>query len=182
MSPYERSGAARQKITSFLWFDDKAEEAANFYVSVFNNNPGHRLESKITSITRYDKAGAEASGRPKGTVMTLSFELEGQEFVALNGGPPPTGMTFSSLVSFVVNCKNQEEVDWFWEKLSQGGEKGVCGWINKDKYGVTWQVVPTIMVQLLQDKDPEKAERVMQAMLKMKKIDIEELKKAYNRQ
>ena len=153
-----------QKITPFLWFDDKAEEASRFYVSIFKN-------SKVGSISRY---GDEGPG-PKGTVMVAKFELDGQEFLALNGGPQ---FTFSPAVSFVVNCKSQEEVDQYWEKLSEGGEKVQCGWL-KDKYGLSWQVVPTILSELLQDKDAAKSQRVMKAMLQMKKIDIEGLKRAY---
>jgi predicted 3-demethylubiquinone-9 3-methyltransferase (glyoxalase superfamily) len=153
-----------QKITPFLWFDDQAEEAMNFYVSLFKN-------SKVVSITRY---GDEGPG-PKGTVMVASFQLDGQEFLALNGGPQ---FTFSPAVSFVVNCETQSEVDEFWEKLSQGGEKNQCGWLQ-DKYGLSWQVVPTILSKLLQDKDAEKSGRVMKAMLQMTKIDINGLKQAY---
>ena len=153
-----------QKITPFLWFDDKAEEAAKFYVSIFKN-------SKIGSIARY---GEEGPG-PKGSVMTVAFQLEGQEFVALNGGPL---FKFTEAISFVVNCETQEEVDRFWEKLSEGGEKSRCGWL-KDRFGLSWQVVPTVLSELLQDKDPEKAKRVMQAMLQMDKIDIARLKQAH---
>src|SRR3972149_7990491 len=158
----------KQKITPFLWFDDKAEEAVNFYVSIFKN-------SKIGSIARYGEAGAEVSGRQKGTVMTVTFQLDGQEFVALNGGPI---FNFSPAISFVVNCETQEEVDRLWERLSEGGEREQCGWL-KDKYGVSWQVVPTVLGEMLQDKDAERSERVMKAMLQMNKIDIEGLKKAY---
>ena len=162
-----------QKITPFLWFEDKAEEAVNFYVAVFSVKDRN---SKILSITHYDEAGAQASGRPAGSVMTVVFQLFGQEFVALNGGPffQPSGA-----ISFVVNCESQEEIDYFWEKLSDGGEAGVCGWINRDKFGVTWQVVPTILGEMLSDPDSEKASRVMKAMLKMKKIIIEDLRQAY---
>jgi predicted 3-demethylubiquinone-9 3-methyltransferase (glyoxalase superfamily) len=160
-----------QKITPFLWFDDKAEEAANFYVSIFKN-------SGIGKTTRYDEAGAAAAGRPKGTVMTIEFRLEGQEFVGLNGGPH---FKFTEAVSFVVNCETQEEVDYYWEKLTEGGQEVQCGWL-KDKFGLSWQVVPTVLVKYLQDKDPEKAKRVMQAMLQMKKIDIQTLKQAYEQQ
>jgi predicted 3-demethylubiquinone-9 3-methyltransferase (glyoxalase superfamily) len=156
-----------QKITPFLWYDDKAEEAANFYVSLFKN-------SKVDAVTRYEEEGANASGRPKGSVMTVEFQLEGQKFVALNGGPH---FKFTEAVSFVVNCETQEEVDNFWKKLSDGGEEGQCGWL-KDKYGLSWQVVPTILVKLFQDKDPEKSKRVMKAMLQMKKLDIQTLKQA----
>lgn len=156
-----------QKITPFLWFDNQAEEAVNFYASIFKN-------SKIGGVTRYDEAGAKASGRPKGTAMTVEFQLEGQEFVALNGGPQ---FKFTEAISFVVNCTTQEEVDYFWEKLSEGGQEVQCGWL-KDKYGLSWQVVPTILAELLQDKDLVKAQRVMQAMLQMKKLDIGKLKQA----
>ena len=153
-----------QKITPFLWFDNNAEEAVNFYVSIFKN-------SKVVSIARYGDAGPG----PKGSVMTAKFQLNGQEFVALNGGPH---FKFTEAVSFVVNCETQREVDEFWEKLSEGGEESRCGWL-KDKYGLSWQIVPTILVELLQDKDPEKAKRVMEAMLQMNKIDIKKLKQAY---
>jgi predicted 3-demethylubiquinone-9 3-methyltransferase (glyoxalase superfamily) len=158
----------KQKITPFLWFDTQAEDAANFYVSIFRN-------SKIRSIARYDEEAAKASGRPKGSVMTVAFELNGQEFVALNGGPL---FKFTEAISFVVNCETQEEVDHFWEKLSAGGQEVQCGWL-KDRFGVSWQVVPTVLVEMLQDEDPLKARRVMGAMLKMKKIDVEALKRAY---
>jgi predicted 3-demethylubiquinone-9 3-methyltransferase (glyoxalase superfamily) len=153
-----------QKITPFLWFDDKAEEAMNFYVSVFKN-------SKVVSVARYGEVGPG----PKGTVMTATFQLEGQEFVALNGGPQ---FKFTEAISFVVNCETQEEVDKFWEKLSKGGEKSRCGWLT-DKYGLSWQVVPTVLEEMLQDKDPEKSQRVMKAMLQMDKMDIKTLKQAY---
>ena len=153
-----------QRITPFLWFDDKAEEAINLYVSIFKN-------SKILSIARYGEAGPG----PKGTVMTAKFQLDAQEFVALNGGPH---FKFTEAISFVVNCETQEEVDEYWEKLSAGGAESQCGWL-KDKYGLSWQVVPKILVELLQDKDAEKSQRVMKAMLQMKKIDIPTLKRAY---
>ena len=157
-----------QKIAPFLWFDNQAEDAVKFYVSIFKN-------SKIGSITRYEEEAAKASGRPKGSVMTVAFELAGQEFVALNGGPL---FKFTEAISFVVNCETQEEVDHFWEKLSAGGQEVQCGWL-KDRFGVSWQVVPTVLGEMLQDKDREKSKRVMAAMLKMKKINIEALKKAY---
>ena len=157
-----------QKITPFLWFDNKAEEAAKFYVSIFKN-------SKIVSTIPYGEAGSEATGKPKGTVMIVTFQLDGQEFVAINGGPV---FTFSPAISLVVNCKTQEEVDWFWERLSVGGEKGQCGWL-KDRYGVSWQIVPTLLVEMLQDKDPKKSGKVMNAMLQMDKIDIKALQQAY---
>ena len=157
-----------QKITPFLWFDDQAEEAVSFYTSIFKNSKGG-------NATRYDEEGSKVSGRPKGSVMTVPFKLEGQDFVALNGGPV---FKFTEAVSFVVNCETQKEVDHFWEKLSAGGEEVQCGWL-KDKFGLSWQVVPTVLTEMLQDKDPQKAKRVMSAMLKMKKIDIAELKRAY---
>ncbi len=158
----------KQKITPFLWFDTQAEEAASFYVSIFKN-------SRITGLARYDDEGAKAAGRPKGSVMTVQLELDGQEFVALNGGPM---FKFTQAISFVVNCETQDEVDHFWEKLSAGGQQVQCGWLT-DQFGVPWQVVPTILGQLLQDKDPDKSRRVMAAMLKMKKLDIEGLRNAY---
>jgi len=153
-----------QKITPFLWFDSNAEEAVNFYISIFRN-------SKLLSISRYGEGGPG----PAGTVMTATFQLEGQEFAALNGGPQ---YKFTEAISFFVNCETQKEVDDLWEKLSQGGEKGQCGWL-KDKFGVSWQIVPTVLGQMLNDKDPQKSQRVMQAMLQMKKIDIAALTRAY---
>ena len=157
-----------QKITPFLWFDNNAEEAVNFYTSIFKN-------SKILKVAKYGEAGAKASGRPKGTIMTIAFKLNGQEFTALNGGPI---FKFTEAVSFVVNCKTQKEVDYFWEKLSKGGQEAQCGWL-KDKYGLSWQIVPDILVKLLQNKDANKSQKVMRAMLEMKKININALKKAY---
>jgi predicted 3-demethylubiquinone-9 3-methyltransferase (glyoxalase superfamily) len=157
-----------QKITPFLWFDYKAEEAAKFYVSIFKN-------SKIGTITRYGEAGAEVSGKPQGTAMVVTFRLNGQEFMALNGGPH---FKFTEAISFVVNCQTQREVDRLWEKLSEDGEEGQCGWL-KDKYGLSWQIVPTVLGRMMQDKDTQKSERVMRAMLKMRKIDIKTLKQAY---
>jgi predicted 3-demethylubiquinone-9 3-methyltransferase (glyoxalase superfamily) len=157
-----------QRITPFLWFDDQAEEAARFYVSIFK-------DSRITSVVRYDDAAAKASGRPKGSVMTVAFELDGQPFTALNGGPH---FKFTEAISLVVNCETQEEVDHFWKNLSAGGQEVQCGWL-KDRFGVSWQVVPTVLIEMLQDKDPEKSKRVMAAMLKMTKISIEGLKHAY---
>ena len=156
-----------QKITPFLWFDDNAEEAMKFYTSIFKN-------SKTGKIAHYDKAGEKAAGRPAGSVMTIEFQLEGQEFVALNGGPH---FKFTEAISFVVNCQTQEEVDYYWEKLSQGGEEVQCGWL-KDKYGLSWQIVPTILGELLSDKDAAKSQRVMEAMLQMVKLDIKKLKQA----
>lgn len=152
-----------QKITPFLWFDGKAEEAMNFYTSIFKN-------SKIGDIRRYGEAGPG----PAGTVMSASFELDGQEFIALNGGPQ---FTFSPAISFFVNCKTQKEVDELWEKLSAGGEKIQCGWL-KDKYGVSWQIISDALGKMLNDPDPQKSQRVMKAMMQMKKIDIAGLKQA----
>ena len=154
-----------QKITPFLWFDNQAEEAMNFYVSIFKN-------SKTLSCTRYGDAGPG----PKGTVIVASFELDGQEFMALNGGPR---FKFTEAVSFVVNCETQAEIDEMWGKLSEGGEESQCGWL-KDKFGLSWQVVPPILSKLMQDKDPQKSNRVMEALLKMKKIDIATLQRAYD--
>lgn len=159
-----------QKITPFLWFDTQAEEAVKHYTSIFKN-------SKIGTTSRYDEEGARVSGRPKGSVMTIEFELEGQKFTALNGGPL---FKFTEAVSFVVNCETQQEVDAFWEKLSTGGEKSQCGWL-KDKFGLSWQVVPTVLIEMLQDKDPAKAQRVMHVMLQMTKLDIGKLKQAYGK-
>jgi predicted 3-demethylubiquinone-9 3-methyltransferase (glyoxalase superfamily) len=153
------------RITPFLWFDNNAEEAMNFYVSIFKN-------SKVLKVTRYGEGGPG----PAGTVMTAEFELDGQHFVGLNGGPR---FKFTEAVSFVVNCKTQEEVDYYWDKLSEGGEKSRCGWL-KDKFGMWWQVVPTALAELMNDPDPDKARRVMEAMLQMDKIDIEPLKRAYD--
>ena len=153
-----------QKITPFLWFDGKAEEAAKFYTSIFKN-------SKLGQIRRYGDAGPG----PKGSVLTASFSIEGQEFVALNGGPQ---FTFTPAISFFVNCETQEEVDEFWDKLSEGGKKSRCGWLQ-DKFGVSWQIVPTALGKLLSDPDPEKSSRVMKAMLQMEKLDIRGLQEAY---
>ena len=153
-----------EKITPFLWFDNQAEEAMNFYTSIFKN-------SKIGNVTRYGEAGPG----PEGSVMTASFELEGQEFMVLNGGPE---FRFTEAISLFVNCKSQEEVDELWEKLTEGGEEGPCGWL-KDKFGLSWQIVPTLLGELLNNPDPEKSKRVMEAMLQMKKIDIPTLKRAY---
>jgi predicted 3-demethylubiquinone-9 3-methyltransferase (glyoxalase superfamily) len=158
-----------QKVTPFLWFDNQAEEAVNFYVSIFKN-------SRIVSIARYGEAGEKVAGRPKGSVMTVAFQLSGQDFTALNGGPH---FKFTEAISLVVNCESQAEVDEFWEKLSKDGQEGRCGWL-KDKYGLSWQIVPRVLVELLQDKDPAISERVMNAMLQMKKIDIENLWQAYS--
>ncbi|GAP12616.1 uncharacterized protein conserved in bacteria [Longilinea arvoryzae] len=153
-----------QKITPFLWFDDQAEEAARFYTSIFKN-------SKINAISHYGESGP----RPAGMVMTVSFQLEGQEFTALNGGPE---FKFNPAISLYVDCKTQAEVDFLWEKLCEGGRPDQCGWLT-DRYGISWQIVPTTLTELLQDRDAEKAGRVMQAMLKMTKIDIAELQRIY---
>src|ERR1700686_2784446 len=156
-----------QKITPFLWFDGKAEEAANFYVSIFKN-------AKIGKLNRYGDHGPG----PKGTVMIATFQIDGQEFIALNDGPQ---FTFSPAISFVVNCETQEEVGAFWEKLSEGGEKQQCGWL-RDKYGLSWQIVPAALGEMMQDKDAGKSQRVMKAMLQMTNLDIKRLKRAYAQQ
>jgi predicted 3-demethylubiquinone-9 3-methyltransferase (glyoxalase superfamily) len=153
-----------QGITPFLWFDNQAEEAASFYTSIFEN-------SRMEGVTRYGDSGPG----PKGSVMTVTFVLAGQQFIALNGGPH---FKFTEAISFVVNCETQEEVDEFWERLSAGGETIECGWL-KDRYGLSWQVVPTVLAGMLQDQDQEKSQRVMNAVLQMKKIDIAALRKAY---
>jgi len=160
-----------QKITPFLWFDGRAEDAAKFYTSIFKG-------SKIGRILRYGEETAKVSesGQPAGSVLTIEFEIEGQQFVALNGGPQ---FRFNESISFVINCETQKEVDYFWEKLTaDGGEESACGWL-KDKFGVSWQITPTILIDLLHEKDAAKAERVMHAMLQMKKIEIAKLKAAY---
>jgi predicted 3-demethylubiquinone-9 3-methyltransferase (glyoxalase superfamily) len=154
-----------QKITPFLWFDHQAEEAAGFYVSIFPN-------SMIAKVVRYGKAGPG----PPGSAMTVQFQLEGQSFVALNGGPL---YKFTEAISFVVNCETQDEVDAYWEKLCAGGTEIQCGWL-KDKFGLTWQIVPTVLSQLLSDPDPEKSQRVMKALMTMKKLDVRALKQAFD--
>ena len=154
-----------QNITPWLWFDTQGEEAANFYISVFEN-------SRILEVARYGVAGPG----PEGAVMTVTFELDGQKLVALNGGPH---FTFNEAISFQVSCETQDEVDYLWSTLSQGGEEGPCGWL-KDKYGVSWQIVPTALAELIGDPDPEKAQQAMKAMLGMRKIDIEALRRAVN--
>ena len=156
--------AGKQKITTFLWFDDNAEEAMKHYVSIFKN-------SKILSVTRYGEAGPG----PAGTVLVGSFQIEGQEFTALNGGPQ---YKFTEAISLVVNCDSQKEVDDLWTKLSEGGAPGQCGWL-KDKFGLSWQIVPRVLIELLQDKDPVKSQRVMQAMMQMTKIDIAGAQRAH---
>jgi predicted 3-demethylubiquinone-9 3-methyltransferase (glyoxalase superfamily) len=154
-----------QKITPFLWFNHNADEAVNFYTSIFKH-------SKISNIKRYGEAGPG----PKGSVMSATFQLEGQEFIALNGGPQ---FTFSPAISFFVNCETQAEVDELWEKLSEGGQKNRCGWLQ-DKFGVSWQIIPSALGKMLQDKDAEKSKRVMGAMLQMSKIDVKGLEQAYD--
>ncbi|CAN5736357.1 VOC family protein [soil metagenome] len=156
--------AEMQKITPNLWFDTEAEEAANFYTSIFEN-------SKVLRVMHYGEAGP----RPAGMVMTATFQLEGQEFTALNGGPE---FKFNEAISLLVNCESQEEVDRLWDTLSEGGEEGPCGWL-KDKFGVSWQIAPTVLEEMLQDEDADKANRVMKAMLQMGKIEIDALEKAY---
>jgi predicted 3-demethylubiquinone-9 3-methyltransferase (glyoxalase superfamily) len=159
-----------QRITPCLWFDDQAEEAVAFYTAIFRN-------SKIVSVSRYGEAGYEVHGRPAGTVMAVAFELDGQAFTALNGGPV---FKFNEAISFQVNCEAQEEVDYYWERLTDGGDENAqqCGWL-KDKYGVSWQVVPGMLLEMINDPDSEKSQRAMEAMLHMKKIDIAALKRAY---
>lgn len=158
-----------QKITPFLWFNDKAEEAAHFYASIFKN-------AKVEKITRYSEEASKASGMAAGSVMTVAFQLNGQDFVALNGGPH---FQFNEAVSLVVNCETQAEIDEYWEKLSSGGHEGQCGWL-KDKYGLSWQVVPTALGKWMSDSDPERSARVMNAILHMRKLDIQTLQGAYD--
>jgi predicted 3-demethylubiquinone-9 3-methyltransferase (glyoxalase superfamily) len=157
-----------QKITPFLWFNNQAEEAAKFYISVFK-------KSKILNVARYSEASEKPSGKRKGSVMTVAFELAGQDFIALNGGPH---FKFTEAISFVVSCRTQAEVDYFWKKLSAGGKEVQCGWL-KDKYGISWQIVPTVLGELLGGQDAAKSQRVMQALLKMVKLDIQKLKQAF---
>ena len=163
--------ATLQKISSCLWFDDQAEDAANFYMTVFKN-------SELGRISRYTKEGFEIHNMPAGSVMTVEFFLEGERFMALNGGP---AFKFSEAISFVINCDTQEEIDYYWEKLSEGGDEKSqqCGWL-KDKYGLSWQVVPTALANMFLDHESEGAQRAMRAMLQMKKLDIEKLQEAYN--
>ncbi|STX44158.1 DNA binding protein [Legionella donaldsonii] len=158
-----------QHIAPCLWFDNQAEEAVHFYTSIFNN-------SKILRLSYYGDAGAEISGKPQGSLMTVTFQLEGQQFIALNGGPD---FKFSPALSLFVSCESQEEIDALWNKLSTDGETVQCGWLQ-DKYGISWQIVPAILADFLNDPDTEKSEQVMKAMLKMKKLDIQTLRKAYN--
>jgi predicted 3-demethylubiquinone-9 3-methyltransferase (glyoxalase superfamily) len=161
-----------QKITPCLWFDHNAEEAVNHYLTIFKN-------SRIVGVTRYGKAGHAIHGRPAGTVMTVAFELDGQRFTALNGGPH---FKFNEAVSFQVNCETQNEVDYYWENLSRGGDEKAqqCGWV-KDKFGLSWQIVPTALQEMLQDPDGEKSNRVLEVLLTMKKLDIAELRRAYEK-
>lgn len=154
-----------QKINPSLWFDDQAEEAANFYISIFK-------DGRIVNVTRYGSAGPG----PEGSVMTVDFQLRGQDFNAINGGPQ---FTFTEAISLLVNCESQDEVDEYWEKLSDGGETGPCGWL-KDKYGLSWQIVPVVLGEMISDPDQAKSQRVMQAMLQMTKIDVAELRRAYD--
>jgi len=169
----QKGGKPVQKITPMLWFDNQAEQAANHYISVFSKRPGsNRGISKVLDVTRYGEAGPG----PAGTVMVVRFQLEGQEFTALNGGAQQ--FAFSEAISFVVNCENQEEVDYFWSALSEGGEEGPCGWL-KDRYGLSWQVTPAGMEEMLSHPDQAKAQRAMKAMLGMKKIDLAELERAF---
>ena len=156
------------KIQPCLWFDTEAEQAANFYVSIFK-------DSRIGSVNRYGKAGHEVHGKPAGSVMAVEFEIEGQRFVALNGGPQ---FKFDEAVSFQIHCKTQEEIDYYWSRLTDGGREVACGWL-KDKFGLSWQVVPTPLFEMLSDKDPAKTERVTAAFLKMKKFDIGKLRRAF---
>jgi predicted 3-demethylubiquinone-9 3-methyltransferase (glyoxalase superfamily) len=160
-----------QRITPCLWFDTQAEDAATAYVAIFRN-------SRIVRLSRYGKEGHEIHGREAGSVMTVEFEIEGQRFVGLNGGPQ---FKFNEAVSFQVHCETQDEIDYYWDKLTEHGEEGPCGWL-KDRYGVSWQIVPTVLPEMVMDPDPEKAARVTKAFLQMKKFDIEELERAYRRQ
>ncbi|TMD40863.1 MAG: VOC family protein [Chloroflexi bacterium] len=163
-----------QKISPMLWFDDQAEAAADHYISVFSKRPGqNRGDSKILDISRYGEAGPG----PMGSVMVVRFQLEGQEFTALNGGAQP--FAFSEAISFVITCENQEEVDYFWAALSRGGEEGPCGWL-KDRFGLSWQVVPKELEEMLNNPDQQKAQRAMKAMLGMKKLDLPELQRAFS--
>jgi predicted 3-demethylubiquinone-9 3-methyltransferase (glyoxalase superfamily) len=163
-----------QGITTFLWFDEQAEEAANHYVSVFKAMG--REDSEVTLVSRYGPAASQAAGRPEGSVFTVWFRLDGQEFGSLNGGPM---FQFSEAISLMVNCKDQAEIDGFWERLSEGGEEGPCGWL-KDRYGLSWQVVPAEMTRMMQQGDPEQQERVMAAVLEMKKLDLATLHQAFD--
>ena len=162
---------AKHKITPCLWFDTQAEEAANYYCEIFKN-------SKISKISHYGKAGQEVHHKPPGSVMVVEFELDGQPFVGLNGGP---NFKFDEAVSFQVHCESQAEIDYYWDKLTAGGQEGPCGWL-KDKFGLSWQVVPSVIPQMMTDSDPAKSDRVMNAFLKMKKLDLEKLRQAFEGQ
>ncbi len=170
------SNAKLQKITSNLWFDRQAEDAVKFYTSIFSQRVGSSKDSGIGKISRYGKEGFEQHGMPEGTVMVVEFKLAGQKFTALNGGPH---FKFNEAISFIVNCESQEEVDYYWEKLSEGGDEKaqMCGWL-KDKFGLSWQIIPVVLGELMSDPDAAKAGRVMNAMLQMKKIIIKDLKEA----
>ena len=157
-----------QKITACLWFDTQAEEAARFYISIFDN-------SKINAISRYSRAGYEIHGKPSGSVMTVAFEIDGQAFLALNGGP---NFKFNEAISFQISCETQEQIDHVWTKLTEEGQEGPCGWL-KDKYGVSWQIVPAVLAQMLMDPDAETVERVTKTFLQMKKFDVAALKRAH---
>jgi predicted 3-demethylubiquinone-9 3-methyltransferase (glyoxalase superfamily) len=159
---------AAQKITPCLWFDTEAEEAAKFYVSIFK-------DSKIRSVNRYGKGGQEVHGKPAGSVMAVEFEIEGQKFVGLNGGPQ---FKFDEAISFQIHCKSLDEIDYYWSRLTEGGKEVACGWL-KDKFGLSWQVVPTALLEMMSDKDPAKTERVTNAFMKMKKFDIAKLRQAF---
>jgi len=163
-----------KNLTTCIWFDTQAEEAAHFYVNLFTE-AGHK--GTLGQVMRYGKASEEVSGKPAGSVMTAVFELDGQEFMALNGG---THFTLSGAISFIITCETQKEIDLFWNKLSEGGEAGQCGWINKDKFGVTWQITPSILPKLLSNKNKQKSEAAMKAMLGMTKLDIATLQKAFD--
>jgi predicted 3-demethylubiquinone-9 3-methyltransferase (glyoxalase superfamily) len=169
MGEEEKMQITGQKITPCLWFDTQAEDAANAYVGIFEN-------SRIVRLSRYGKEGHEVHGRPAGSVMTVEFDLDGQRFVALNGGPH---FKFNEAVSFQVHCGTQAEIDYFWGKLGEGGEEGPCGWL-KDRYGLSWQVVPAVLPTMLMDPDPDKVGRVTKAFLRMRKFDIAALERAYN--
>lgn len=166
----KRGDIGKKQVVPCLWFNDKAEEAAKFYVSVIKN-------SKMGKITRYGEAAAKASGQPVGSVMTVTFTINGQEFMALNGGPQ---FTLSPAVSFVLTCNTQKEIDRLWDKLSEGGEKSVCGWLT-DKFGLSWQVVPAVLDKMLEDKDAKRSEAVMEALLQMTKLDLKALQEAYDK-
>lgn len=163
---------SEQKITTFIWYEKDAEKAAKYYVDIFNNNPNRKQLSTLDSASHYDEASSEVSGQPAGSPMVVPFTLEGQEFLSINGGPH---LKLSGAVSLMIDCKDQAEIDYFWEKLSEGGETGQCGWINRDKFGMTWQIVPSNMGEIMNGPNGEKA---MEAMLKMTKIEIAELKEA----